>query len=185
MMKKLLILVLAVLLCASVSEAFVYRMIGSAPLTGAAQVSGAAHISFAEADEGLGSVHFTVHPYTVGTAEASDVRGGSPIVQKIQVKKDAPHSPPITEEETAGHDGVTILVSESNSAGDIQLYATSNVEGNIPPSNVIRYDANPDVRAWTVNAYANSKVNTQINYVILIKYKDDAKLIRKTLNIKS
>lgn len=183
-MKKLLILVLAVLLCTSVSEAFVYRMIGSAPQSGASQMTGAAYVSFAEADEGLGSTSITVHPYTVSTPEASNLRPSGPIVLKVTAKKDAAHSPPITEEETSGHDGVTILVTESNTAGDIQLYATSNVEGNIQPSNVIRYDANPDVRAWTVNAYANSGVNTQINYVVLVKYKDDTKVLRKTLNIR-
>lgn len=178
-MRKLLILVLAVLLCASVSEAFVYRVIGAGP-----QITGAVSVKLAESDEGLGSTSITVHPYTVSTPEASNVRPSSPIVLKVNVKKDAAHSPPITEEETAGHDGVTIFVTESNSAGDIQLYATSNVEGNIPPSNIIRYDASPDVRAWTVNAYANSGVNTQINYVILVKYKDDTKVLRKTLNVR-
>ena len=182
-MKKLLFVLLLVLLCASVSEAYVYRQIGAKPvmrLTGAS----IAIANLAEEKSGLGSVDVTVHPFIVSAPPASSVRPGQDVVLKIKAKKNAANSPMITEEETASNEGVTILVTESNSAGDIQLYATSNVEGNILPSSVIRFDANPDVYAWTVNANANSGMNTQINYVVLIKYKDGTKIVRKTINVR-
>lgn len=182
-MKKLLLILLVVLLCASIADAYVYRNIGAKPIMRATGAS-IAIAKLAEEEAGLGSVDVTVHPFIVSSPPASSVRPGQDVVLKIKAKKNAAHSPVITEEETASHDGVTIFVTESNSAGDIQLYATSNVQGNILPSSIIRYDANPDVDAWTVNANANSKMNTQINYVVLIKYKDGTKIVRKTINVR-
>lgn len=180
-MKKILLIILATLLCATAAEAYVYRVIGASWNSG---VTGAATTSLAEKD-GLGSVQFSLHPYTIGTAEARNVKPGTPMVAKIQAKKAGAHSPPITEEETSSTDGITILVTEAGPEGDIQLYATSNVEGNIMPSNKLAYDFNPDVQAWTNDKFvANSNVNTQINYVILVKYKEDTKVLRYTLNVR-
>ncbi len=183
-MKKLLLILVAVLLCASVSEAYVYRNIGANPIM---RITGAsvAIANFAEKEAGLGSVKFSLHPYTVGTPEAQSVRPSTPLVAKLEIKKSTGHSPLITDEETASDDGVTILVTEVGPEGDVQMYATSNVQGNILPSNKFMFNHDPNVQAWTNDKFvANSNINTQINYVILVKYKRDSKVLRYTLNVR-
>lgn len=180
-MKKILLILLITLICATASQAYVYRVIGS---SWSSRFTGAATTSLAE-KEGLGSVQFSLHPYTVNTPEARNVKPGTPMVAKIQTKKKAAHSPPITEEETSSTDGITILVTEVGPEGDVQLYATNNVQGNVMPSNKFAFDFNPDVQAWTNDKFvANANVNTQITYVVLIKYKEDSKVLTYTLNVR-
>ncbi len=139
----------------------------------------------AVSDEGLGRVQFSLHPYSIGTPEAGSVRPGTPLVAKVIVAKKATGNPPITEEETAGHDGATILVTEIGPKGDIQMYGTSNVESNILPSNRFYFDPTPGIQAWTNDKFvANSNVNTRIKYVILVKYKGDSRELTYTLNVR-
>lgn len=183
-MKKLLLILLTVLLCASMADAFVYRNIGSKPIF---RATGASIwiANLAEEEAGLGSVKFSLHPYTVGTPEAGSVRPGTPLVAKLEIKKATGHSPIITEEETASQEGVTIFVTEVGPEGDVQMYATGNVQGNVLPSNKFMFDHGENIQAWTNDKFnANSNINTQINYIILVKYKSDAKMLRYTLNVR-
>ncbi|MCX6708274.1 MAG: hypothetical protein NTW67_01310 [Candidatus Woesearchaeota archaeon] len=184
-MKKILLILMAVLICASVADAYVYRTIGSSQKGIMSKITGGA-TSLASEDAGLGRVEFNIHAYTIGTPETASVRPGTPLFGKLVIDKATTGSPPITEEETTGHDGVTILVTEVGPKGDIQLYGTNNVKGNILPSNRFMYDPTPGVEAWTNNAFvANSDVNTVINYVVLVKYKDETRLLQtKTLRVK-
>ena len=139
----------------------------------------------AASDEGLGRVQFSLHPYSIGTPQAANARPGTPMVAKLIIDKKATGSPPITEEETAGHDGVTILITEIGPKGDIQMYGTNNVESNILPSNRFYFDPTPGTQAWTNDKFvANSGVNTRIKYVILVKYKGDSRELTYTLNVR-
>lgn len=139
----------------------------------------------APSDEGLGRVQFSLHPYTIGTPQAASARPGTPMVAKLIIDRKATGNPPITEEETDAHDGVTILVTEIGPMGDIQMYGTSNVESNIIPSNRFTYDPTPGIEAWTNDKFvANSGINTRIKYVILVKYKGDSRELTYTLNVR-
>ncbi|VVB81450.1 Uncharacterised protein [uncultured archaeon] len=185
-MKKMLLILMAVLLCASLADAYVYRSIGTMPKSMMGRLTGASTTGLASSEAGLGRVEFSLHAYTVGTPETASVRPGTPLFGKLVIAKATGGSPPITEEETSGHDGVTILVTEVGPEGDIRLYGTENLKGNILPSNKFMYDPTPGVEAWTNNAFvANSKVNTVINYVVLVKYKDETRVLEtKALRVK-
>lgn len=173
-MKKVLFVLIAVLLCASFAEAYVYRTIGKVNPRG--RLSGAFMTSFAE-QGGLGATKLTWHPNTVDTREALSARPFTPGVLKVEVKRKAPTSPPITE-------GVTVLVTAIYPDGTYENFGTSDIEG-IMPSNVLAFDHSPSVQAYT-NIYAPAKgnVNTRVQYVAFVKYGDQSRVFGAIVNVR-
>ena len=128
---------------------------------------------------------FTKNPFRMIKALAKAIRAYKLHYKELIINKKATGNPPITEEETDAHDGVTILVTEIGPMGDIQMYGTSNVESNIIPSNRFMYDPTPGIEAWTNDKFvANSGINTRIKYVILVKFKGDTRELTYTLNVR-
>lgn len=173
-MKKLFLILIAVLLCASFAEAYVYRSIGRVNPRG--RLSGAFVTNLAE-EGGLGATKVTWHPYTIGNREATSARPGTPGVLKVVVKRKAATSPPITE-------GVTILATAYYPDGTYENFGTADIEG-IAPSNVLAFDHSPDVQAYTNDKQmAKGDVNTVVNYVVFIKYQDKARVLGMNLKVR-
>jgi hypothetical protein len=173
-MKKLFLILIAVLLCASFAEAYVYRTIGKVNPRG--RLSGAFMTSFAE-QGGLGATKLTWHPNTVDSREALSARPFTPGVLQIEVKRKAPTSPPITE-------GVTVLVTAIYPDGMYENFGTSDIEG-IMPSNVLAFDHSPSVQAYTnINAPAKGNVNTRVQYLAFVKYGDQSRVFGAIVNIR-
>jgi len=126
---------------------------------------------------GLGASQFTIHPYLVGNKDAASVRPGTPLVGKLMLKKALPGSPPITGD-------VTIFITAVYPTGDYELFGTDDIP-NILPSNVLRFDHGPDVQAWTNDKFvANADINTQIRYIVFVKYHNDARYLQHTINVR-
>ena len=126
---------------------------------------------------GLGSTQFTTHPYTVGNREATSMRPGTPIVGKLVLKKDLTNSPPITED-------VTVFITVVYPDGSYELFGTADVP-KILPSNVLQFDHSPDVQAWTNDKFvARAEINTNIDYIVFIKYHKDARYLLHTINVR-
>jgi hypothetical protein len=174
-MKKLLVLLIAILVCASVSEAYVYRSIGKVNPRGRMPV-GAAIMSFAE-EGGLGPTSILWHPNTIDTREATSARPATPGVLEVKVKKKAAGNPPIPE-------GVTILVMAVYPDNTYELFGTSDIEG-INPSSVLAFDYSPSVMAYT-NIYAPAKgdVHTRVQYIAFVKYAGQSRTFGTIVNVR-
>lgn len=177
-MKKLILVLIAVLLCASFAEAYVYRTIGKVnprgrSLTGASIVP---IMSFAE-QGGLGATKLTWHPNTIDTTPALSARPFTAGVLKVEVKRKASGSPPITE-------GASILVTAIYPDGTYENFGTSDIEG-IMPSNVLAFDHSPSVQAYTnINAPAKGNVNTRVQYVASVRYGNEARVFGAIVNVR-
>ncbi len=126
---------------------------------------------------GLGASQFTIHPYLVGNRDAASVRPGTPLVGKLLLNKKLPGGPPITGD-------VTIFITVVYPTGDYELFGTDDIP-NILPSNVLRFDHGPDVQAWTNDKFvANADINTQIRYIVFVKYHNDARYLQHTINVR-
>jgi len=174
-MKKILLILLIVLLCASFADAYVYRTISKQPRIPRSP-AGAMIASLSEVDGGLGSTSLTIHPYTIGNREATSVRPGIPLVAKLVLRKKTINAP-ITQD-------VSALLVVIGPSGIYELYGTSNIPG-IMASNVLGYDPSPDVQAWTNDKLiAGADVNEQLRYVVFIQYGDEARYIGLNLNVR-
>jgi len=172
-MKKILLILIIALLCASFADAYVYRTISKQPRIPRGP-AGAMIASLAEVDGGLGSTSFTLHPYTIGNREATSVRPGIPLVAKLVLRKKTINAP-ITQ-------GVTAFLVVIGPSGIYELYGTADIP-NVLPSNVLGYD--PAEQAWTNDKLvAGADVNEQLRYVVFIKYGDESRYIGQTLNVR-
>ncbi len=176
--KKLLFVLIAVLLCASFAEAYVYRSIGKVNPRGRMPVGGViAPIMYLAEAGGLGATKITWHPNTIDTREAASARPFTPGVLKVVVKRKVSTSPPITE-------GVTVLVTAIYPDGTYENFGTSDVEG-IMPRNVLAFDHSPSVQAYTnTNAEAKGNINTRVQYVAFVKYGDQSRVFGTIVNVR-
>lgn len=173
-MKKLFFILMAVLLCASFAEAYVYRSIGRVNPRG--RMTGSFVTNLAE-EGGLGATRITWHPNTIDTREAASARPFTAGVLKIEVKKRASGSPPVTE-------GATILVVAIYPDGTYENFGTADIEG-IMPSNVLMFDHSPSVQAYT-NTYAVARgdINTRVQYVAFVKYAGQSRAFGTIVNVR-
>ena len=174
-MKKLFLILIAVLLCASFAEAYVIRSIGKVnPQRN--RFTGGFVTNFAE-EGGLGGTKISWHPNTIGSREAASARPGTPGVIEVKVNRRASGSPPITE-------GVTLLVTAYYYDGTYENFGTPNIEG-IMPLNQLIFDHSPSVQAYTNDkAAAKGNINTQVKYVALVVYKDQARVFGTNVNVR-
>lgn len=160
-MKKLIVMVLLVLFCASIVSAAAYRN----PYYSLYSFRGVT--GRAVSDGNLGRVQFTLHPYLIGNKPAASVRPNTPLVGRLLLSKDEVGSPPIA-------DDVSFLITVVYPNGDTGLYGYG-VEG-ILPSNVFAFD--PSEQAWVNEKFvANAEVKTKIGYVVSVYYKGKTKVM--------
>jgi hypothetical protein len=174
-MRKLFVFLIAILVCASVSEAYVYRSIGKTNSRGRMPV-GAAIMSFAE-ESSLGPASILWHPNTIDSREATSARPFTPGVLEVKVKKKVFGNLSIPE-------GVTILVMAVYPDNTYELFGTSDIEG-ITPSNVLAFDYSPSVMAYTnVNAPAKGDVHTRVQYIAFVKYAGQSRTFGTIVNVR-
>jgi len=160
-MKKLLVMVLLVVFCASLVSAAAYRnpyynFYSFKGLTGAAV-----------SDSGLGRIQFTLHPYLIGNKPSASVRPNTPLVGRLLLSKAEVGNPAIA-------DDVSFLITVIYPNGDTELYGYG-VEG-ILPSNTFAFD--PNEQAWVNEKFvARGEVKTKISYVVSVYYKGKAKVV--------
>src|SRR5574341_2020479 len=173
-MKKLILVLIAVLLCASFAEAYVIRSIGRVNPT--RMPTGRLVGSFME-EGGIGGTAIKWHPNTIDTREATSTRPNTAGVLEVKVNRRASGSPPITE-------GVTIFVTAYYFDGNYENFGTENIEG-IMPSNRLVFDHSPSVQAYTNDkAYAKGDINTQVKYVGLVVYNGQARILGLNLKVR-
>lgn len=176
-MKKLFLIVIAVLLCASFAEAYVYRTIGTGNVVRSNYISGGVitGVTGRAVESGLGAAQFAIHPFTIDNKAAGTARPGTPLVGTLTLRKRVSGSPPITE-------GATIYLAVIYPTGRYELYGTEDVP-DILPSNVIRYDMTEEV--WTTDKLvAGAEINSMINYLLFIRYEGESRHIEHTLKVK-
>jgi len=160
-MKKLLVVVLLVVFCASLVSAAAYRnpyfsSYHFRGLTGAAV-----------SDGGLGRIQFTLHPYLIGNKPSASVRPNTPMVGRLLLSKAEVNNPAIA-------DDVSFLITVIYPNGDTELYG-HGVEG-ILPSNEFLFD--PNEQAWINEKFvARGEIKTKISYVVSVYYKGKAKVV--------
>lgn len=160
-MKKLLVMVLLVVFCASLVSAAAYRnpyynFYSFRGLTGATVSEG-----------GLGRIQFTLHPYLVGNKPSASVRPNTPLVGRLLLSKAGVGNPVIASD-------VSFLITVIYPNGETELYGYG-VEG-VLPSNVFAFD--PNEQAWINEKFvARGEIKTKISYVVSVYYDGKTKVV--------
>jgi hypothetical protein len=178
-MRKFLLVIIAVLLCASFAEAWVYKTVGPQAKNNVVlnRLTGRAVVQLENADVSIGRHQLTFHKYTENTPPAGSAPPNTPLVLKMEVTKDQANNPPLTVNDKDFR-FVVILV---NSAGGTQIYG-HNWKGVIP-SNEFSFDLANGV--WLndkVSAYGN--INTNYDAYYYISTKSDSASGKVTLRIR-
>jgi len=160
-MKKLLVVILLVVFCASLVSAASYRN----PYNSFYKFK--SPTGAAVSDGGLGRIQFTLHPYLIGNKPSASVRPNTPLVGRLLLSRAEVGSPAIAND-------VSFLITVIYPNGETELYGYG-VEG-ILPSNVFAFD--PNEQAWVNDKFvARGEIKTKISYVVSVYYKGKTKVV--------
>lgn len=134
----------------------------------------ASHIMRSGQNKQIGPAEFKIYAY--GAKETKSAMPGTPLEYRIWVAEKASGSPAFKPDSE-----LTIMLTSINSNGMAEIFATPNVP-TVHPNNFLRYDSS--MGEWvTPRGIAQSDIGTQ-NFIVLISYKGQNKLIRDTLNVR-